>query len=464
MSLPLFADDSAATHQARPRPGCGQSADSALPGRHDKDSQRDRLLAAIVAVCCEYGYEDTTIARVIDQAGVSRPTFYEYFAHKEACLLAASEGLQHRMVAATRRSIAEQPPQEAAASAIAALVRFTQEHPLQARFLMNETMAAGPPALDARDRGVGSIAGLIRNAYRHVSLDTLLPALPEEILVGTLYRLLGLRLARSAQEWPQFQADLLAWLAAYESPAELRRWRALTPAPAPPRSPFLAPAPLRAPPALAPGRPRRSAPEVSENHRLRIIFATAEIVSQHGYAATTVAEITRAAGIDGRVFYKLFAGKRDAFAAVREFAFQNAMAVTAGAFFAGEGWPQRVWQAGATFTQYLQEHPALTYACVVESHAGGPEAAQRLQDLVAGFTIFLQEGYSYRLRRSAPSRVALEAVAQANFEIIYRQARSSSRPAMAGLLAHLAYVSLTPFVGAAKADVLIRQMGREETS
>jgi AcrR family transcriptional regulator len=435
-----------------------------LPGRHDKDSQRARLLLAIVTVCCEYGYEDTTIARVIDHAGVSRPTFYEYFAHKEACLLAALEELQRRMLAATRRSIAEQPPQEAAASAIAALLRFAQEHPLQARFLMSETMVAGSRALDARDRGIASIAGLIEDAYRRVSPGTLVPALPEEILAGTLYRLIGLRLVRCEQEWPEFQAEMLAWIAAYESPAGRQRWRILTPAPAPPRSPFLASAPQRAPPALAPGRPRRSAPEVSENHRLRIIFATAEIVSQHGYAAATVAEITRAAGVDGRVFYKLFAGKRDAFAAVREFAFQNAMAVTAGAFFAGEEWPQRVWQAGATLTQYLQEHPALTYACVVESHAGGPEVAQRLQDLVAGFTIFLQEGYGYRPLLSAPSRIALDAVAQANFEIVYRQARSSSRPAMAGLLAHLTYVSLTPFVGAAKADELIAQMGREETS
>jgi AcrR family transcriptional regulator len=436
-----------------------------LPGRHDKDSQRDRLLAALVAVCCEHGYEDTTIARVIDCAGVSRPTFYEYFAHKEDCLLAASEELHRRMLAAVTRSIAEQPPHAANASAIAALVRFAQEHPLQARFLMNETMAAGPRALDARDRGVGSIARLIEDAYRHVGPGTLIPALSAEVLAGTLYRLLGLRLARREQEWPRFQAELLVWLAAYESPAGRQRWHTLTPAPAPPRSPFLAPAPLRAPPALGPGRPRRSAPEVSENHRLRIIFATAQIVSQRGYAAATVAEITRAAGVDGRVFYKLFAGKRDAFAAVREFAFQNAMAVTAGAFFAGEGWPQRVWQAGATFTQYLQEHPALTYACVVESHAGGSEAAQRLQDLVAGFTIFLQEGYGYRPRRpSAPSHVALEAIAQANFEIVYRQARSSSRPAMAGLLTHLVHVSLTPFLGAAEADELIAQIGREEAS
>jgi AcrR family transcriptional regulator len=439
-----------------------QSADSPLPDRGNKDTQRDRLLGAIVAVSCEHGYENATIARVIHQAGVSRPTFYEYFADKEACLLAALDEIERHLLASVKGHIEQSAPEQAVASLLAALVRFAQEDPMRARFLMNETMVAGPRALDARDSGVDAIAVLIEDAYRHVGASVLVPALPAEIIAGTLYRLLALPLIRGEQSWTELQAALLEWLAAYESPVGRRRWRGLTTAGAPPRSPFLAPTPLRAPPALAPGRPRRSASKVSENHRLRIIFAAAEIVSRDGYAAATVAEITHSAGVDGRVFYRLFAGKRDAFAAVREFAFQNAMAVTAGAFFAGEGWPRRVWQAGMTFTQYLEEHPALTHACLVESHAGGQETAQRLQDLLAGFTIFLQEGYDYCQNRSgAPSQVALEAIAQASFEILYRQARSSSSQKMPGLLAHLAYMSFAPFVGASHASELVAQLASD---
>ena len=223
--------------------------------------------------------------------------------------------------------------------------------------------------------------------------------------------------------------------------------------------------PLSAPPALAPGRPRRSAPEVSENHRLRIIFATAEVVRRDGYAAATVAEITRAAGVDGRVFYRLFADKPDAFAAVREFAFQHVMAVTAGAFFAVGDWPRRIWEAGMTCTQYLDQNPALAHTCVVESHAGGPATVQRLQDLIEGFTIFLQEGYDYGpCQPDPPSRVALEAVAQASLEMLYGQARDGPSPDMAGLLAHLVHLSLTPFVGAAKAGELIAQMPAGRTT
>jgi TetR/AcrR family transcriptional regulator len=431
-----------------------------LRGRHDKSTQQQRLLTAIVAVSCEHGYEHATIARVIGHAGVSRPTFYEYFPRKETCFLAALDEIQRDMLDAVRRGVDEQPPQNAAAAVIAALVSFAQERPAEARFVMNETMVAARPALDARDRGVAKIARLVEDAYRRVRFGAPVPALPSEIIVGAVYRLLALCLVRGERVPTALQEDLLGWVTAYEQPVAQRRWRTLAPVPAPASSLSLVQAQaLRAPPALAPGRPRRSAPEVSENHRLRIILATAEIVRRDGYAATTVAEITRAAGVDGRVFYRLFADKRDAFAAVRELAFQNALAVTAGAFFAVGDWPRRVWEAGTTFTRYLEQNPALTHACVVESHAGGPETTERLQDLIVGFTLFLQEGYQHLAhQRSPPSRLALEAVAQANFEILYGQARDSSGPDMAGLLTHLAYVSLAPFVGATKASELIAQM------
>lgn len=418
-----------------------------------------------MTVSCEHGYEDTTIARVIGCAGVSRPTFYEYFTNKQACFLAALGNIQGDVLAAARLSIEEQPAQDAAAAAIAALVAFAAERPVDALFLMNETMVAGRQPLDVRDEGVREIARLIENAYRGVSAGAHVPALPGEILIGATYRLLASRLTRGDRELAALQAGLLEWMASCESPVGERYWRTLTPMAAAASSPRVRRAPLRPPPAIGPGRPRRSALEVSESQRLRIIFATAEIVRRDGYAAASVAEITRAASIDGRVFYKLFAGKQDAFAAVREFVFQHAMAVTAGAFFAAGDWPRRVWEAGAAFTQYLDDNPVLTHACVVESHAGGAETETRLQDLIAGFTIFLQEGYEYQPRRGGtPSRVALEAVAQASFEIVYRQARSSASPDISGLLAHLVHVSLTPFVGAAKATELIAQMRGAETS
>ena len=81
---------------------------------------------------------------------------------------------------------------------------------------------------------------------------------------------------------------------------------------------------------------------------------------------------------------------------------------------------------------------------------------QRFDDLMAGFTIFLQEGYQHEAGRDGrgPSALALEAVAAANFEALYSQARSNA-PAMDGLLAQLSYTCFVQFVGPARAAQLI---------
>jgi len=53
------------------------------------DSQRGRVLEAMVKAVAGKGYAGTTIADVVARAGVSRRTFYEQFRDKEECFLAA---------------------------------------------------------------------------------------------------------------------------------------------------------------------------------------------------------------------------------------------------------------------------------------------------------------------------------------------------------------------------------------
>ncbi len=69
-------------------------------------SQRARLLEAMVRAVAEKGYEAATVADAVRLARVSRGTFYELFASKEACLLeayrAGYEVLEERIRAAVR--------------------------------------------------------------------------------------------------------------------------------------------------------------------------------------------------------------------------------------------------------------------------------------------------------------------------------------------------------------------------
>ena len=60
-----------------------------LPRELVARSQRERLLAAVVRVAAAKGYESTSVADILEEAGVGRESFYELFEDKKDCLLAA---------------------------------------------------------------------------------------------------------------------------------------------------------------------------------------------------------------------------------------------------------------------------------------------------------------------------------------------------------------------------------------
>ncbi len=399
------------------------------------------------------GFEAASIAEVITYAGVSRPTFYDYFADKDACFLAAIADVRDRLLADVDRALSEDEEHPAKA-AVAAVVGFADSQSTMAQLLINHALAAGPAALDARDRGIAEIASLIEEINTRMPATASLPDISSEVLIGAVFRLLSPRLRRPESELPGLLDDVVAWIASYELPLSGHRWRSLEPvAVTPPASPL---APLIEPPALPRGRPSLPKAQVEEIQRQRILFAAARASAKQGYAATTIGEITDLAHIDTRTFHRLFKGKQDVYLAVRELHFQHLMAVTANAFFKGATWPERVWEGANVFGQCVEQNPVLAHAAFVETYAGGPVALQRAEELLTAFTIFLQEGYQYQPGvEAAPSPTALQAIAASNFEIIYRQLRGSASPQLAGLLPHATFLCLAPFLGVEHANKLI---------
>jgi AcrR family transcriptional regulator len=211
----------------------------------------------------------------------------------------------------------------------------------------------------------------------------------------------------------------------------------------------------RTPDPPAAGRPRIGSDEVTEQQRLRILYATAKLAETKGFAATTVPDIRKLARVHSSVFYRLFADKQEAFAAVHELGFQQVMDVTARAFFSVSGWPERSWEAGRAFTQLLQENPLVAHTAFVEAYAVGPEAVQRIEDSHVAFLYFLEEGAAERGSEAAPSRVAMEAVIAAIFEVIYMQARRRGEAQISAVFPYIAHIWLTPFLGVKKSDAFI---------
>lgn len=69
------------------------------PSSPEPVDHRARLIDALAATLTRQSYADTTIADVVAQAHVSKRTFYEQFASKDACLVALCENLGQRTLA-----------------------------------------------------------------------------------------------------------------------------------------------------------------------------------------------------------------------------------------------------------------------------------------------------------------------------------------------------------------------------
>jgi len=149
-------------------------------------SQRARLLEGIVRAVAEKGYAATRVQDVTRHARVSRTTFYEQFADKEECFLAAYEAgahahLQH-VAAAMRRPSGWV---DKLAEGTRAYVEVLAGEPGYALTFLTEVQAAGPRALAARVDVHGRYAALLRGWYEGARVELGgIPDLPGEIFTG----------------------------------------------------------------------------------------------------------------------------------------------------------------------------------------------------------------------------------------------------------------------------------------
>lgn len=406
------------------------------------------------------GYAGMSIAQVIARAGVSRPTFYEYFADKEDCFLAALADAQRRMLAQVRQTVGREPPERAMAAMIQALVAFADAQPTVARLAMNEPMVCAGRALDARDEWIAEVAQIVEDTHERVPAGAPIPDFSSRLLIGGMERQLAFHL-RSEETVTKLLKDLLDWVQRYEVPLGEHRWRPLQPLASPSPSPYLEEIQLRAPATGSRRHSSLSEEELAEINRRRILLAGAQLSASKSYNATTLADICKLAEVDARALRRLFADKQAVFAAVHELHFQSIVAVTTRAFFAGESWPDRVWEAGRAFAQSVEQSPHLAHVSFVEYYAAGSTGVQRNSELLLAFTVFLQEGYQYKPSDVPTSRIALAAIAATNFEAIYQHVRAGTASDLPGLLPHAVFLKLAPFLGVSDTNRFIDERLRD---
>lgn len=116
-----------------------------LPRELVERSQRERLLAAVVRVTVADGYESTTVASILGEAGVGRESFYELFDDKLDCMLAAHKLLIDSLEEQVREAyITDGPWPQRMRNALAATLDWFAADPDVARFALVELSTVGP--------------------------------------------------------------------------------------------------------------------------------------------------------------------------------------------------------------------------------------------------------------------------------------------------------------------------------
>jgi AcrR family transcriptional regulator len=403
--------------------------------RTPRSSAQLRLLDALTQAAGGEGYSDLTVERVLEVAGVSRASFYQYFSSLDDCFADAyrrqAEKLTHDIARAIRAG------ESAEFALLAALVGMGRCDPDGARLLAIEGLAAGPIGRRVRDELVASV----ERVMSVVGTGGQCADLPSWVLIGAALRFIAMRLTDSGITEPAL-AESWVWIAAFRGPDTQFGWSAR----------FAPTLPVHA--SVRPQLP--TAGPLRGSARERLLHAAAVTVKEKGYRGVVVADIVAAAGVSRRSFYNEFVNKSDVVSAASEHAFVRVVESCAPAFFSAKGWPERVWQSALAFTELFTNEPWLAHLGFVECYAVGRWFVQRAHDMQGAFTLFLEEGYRQRGggRRELP-RLCSEMTTAAIMEIGFQASRGPLGPPIRCLQPLAVYIVLTPFIGAENAAEFI---------
>jgi AcrR family transcriptional regulator len=165
---------------------------------------------------------------------------------------------------------------------------------------------------------------------------------------------------------------------------------------------------------------------VAASQRTRLLEAVGRAVAEKGYAAATIDDIVRGAGVSKKTFYEHFQDKLECFLAAYEAAsdelYEHVREAQDGAGAAG-AWLERTHAGIHAYLRWLAAEPALARVFLIEIAAAGPEALARRERL--------RDRYAERMRELQDPRIGVpdeifHAVVAAADDLVVRRLREGS--------------------------------------
>jgi AcrR family transcriptional regulator len=201
-----------------------------LPRQQVIEIQRARILTAAVETIRQSSYGALTVTALIEQARISRKTFYEIFQNRDECFAAVVEEILARASSAASAAYAAENGWLAATrSALSSLLCLIDEEPRLARIWFVDAMA-GPQAVRQRTTEATAMLAAAVELGRATTGAQRQPAeLTGEAIVGGISHIIHTRLVNGAQEQfaellgPCMYLIVLPYLGVAQATAELQR-------------------------------------------------------------------------------------------------------------------------------------------------------------------------------------------------------------------------------------------------
>jgi AcrR family transcriptional regulator len=393
-------------------------------------NQRLRMYGAMIEAVATNGYGRTSVKQVVSLAGVSRRAFYEQFANKQECFLATLDLIAGHAIerVATAYNATDGPLEERLRAALEKFAEVVQGNPKGARLMLVDAPSAGPPGWERLTRTLALFEQRLAASFAEAPDAHALPEPVARAIVGGLRRAIFVRLVEGrTEEMETLVEDMLSWTLVF-------RTREPNPLGARLRS-------VSMEPTVGP-----------EDERTKVLRSALELASLEGYGNLTPMRIADEAGVSIDTFFGLFNDMEACFLAAIELLGEEVREIVSDPLLASApSWPTAVRRALDALMRYFAARPAYAQTIATGVFAMGQRAVDLGADLACEVAA--------RLTAGAPepplTGLAQEAIEGAIWHTIYAQTTDGATSALPNLSDYLAYVVLTPFLGAERAAGIV---------
>jgi len=208
------------------------------------------------------------------------------------------------------------------------------------------------------------------------------------------------------------------------------------------------------------GRHRLPPEVIARSQRGRLLDAAVGVAAEKGYAATTVGDLTAAAGVSRTTFYELFEDKEACFLAAYDNAVDTLLRRIIAAYESEQRWPDQARAGLEALLETLASAPAPARLFLVDIASAGPVAQRRYRAAMRRLTPLFDEGRDFAPHgRELPpntSRMAIGGVTG----LISDELLAGRAAQLPELLSDVLFAALVPYIGPKAAVAEVSELRR----